>query len=78
MQNKTKIWNHVWITERWKPAIPPNHICKIVHSPAVYYTNLNVIRESSKVLLTIKSVRKLFNANYKFVLQANSDLGPVA
>ena len=34
---------------------------KIVHSSAMYYHNLNVIRKCSKKLLTIKSVKVFFN-----------------
>ena len=44
---------------KWKTAMPPNYTHEIVHSSAMYYQHLNVIRKSSKKkLLTIKSVYK--------------------
>ena len=36
--------------------MPPNYTHKIVHSFALEYQNMNVIREFSKKLLTIKCV----------------------
>ena len=37
--------------------MPPNHTHKITHSSAMHNQNMNVIREFSKKLLTIKSVK---------------------
>ena len=39
----------------------PNYTHKIVHSSAMYYHNLNVIRKGSKKLLTIKISKSFFN-----------------
>ena len=36
------------------------HTHKIVHSSAMYYHNLNVIRKGSNKLLTIKNAKVLF------------------
>ena len=59
--------NAWFITEKWKRAMPPNHTLKIVRSSAMYYQNLIVIHESSKKLLTIKSVKCFFNTYYKHI-----------
>ena len=59
-----KIWTQFFfkeciITKKWMTTtcMPPDNPHKIVHSSAMYYQNLNVICESSKKLLTIKSVK---------------------
>ena len=38
----------------------PNYTHKIVHSSAMYYYNLTVIRKCSKKLLTIKNSKGFF------------------
>ena len=66
-QNLIFFFKECMITEKWKRAMPPNHTLKIVHSSAMYYQNLIVIHESSKKLLTIKSVKIFFNTYYKHI-----------
>ena len=46
--NETQLWHQMY-----------TH--KIVHSSAMYYHNLNVIRKGSKKLLTIKNNKSFFN-----------------
>ena len=53
-KSETNFWKECIITEKWKTAMPPNRTHKILHSSAMYYQNLNVIRESSKKLLKPK------------------------
>ena len=49
--NETQLWHQI-------------HTHKIVHSSAMYYHNLNVIRKGSKKLLTIKTSKSIFNTYY--------------
>ena len=46
---------------KMKESYALNNTHKIVHSSAMYYQNLIVIHESSKKLLTIKSVKCFWN-----------------
>ena len=59
-KSETNIWKQCIITEQWNTAMAQIYTHKIVHSSAMHYHNLNVIRKGSKKLLTIKNSKTNF------------------